>query len=193
MGKGVRGRRGVKTAGTDTKVKLKTGTETVKFDKAKSAADRKSSAEKSKRISNASKTQRVSGRAKTRAKTQEKVHGRTDAAKLKSKAVGKRNVRYAAEAAATVAPGGAAASYAAKGKKVLKAAKYAKAASKGKSVIKGAARLAKTSAKKVAKQGIKKTAKTAAVAAAKTGKYVAKTKAQGAANTAITKAATRRT
>ena len=193
MAKGVRGRRGVGSAGKSTTVKLKTGTETVKFDKAKSAKNRAESAAKASRINQASKTQRVSGRAKTRANTQKQVHGRSDAEKIKSKGVASRNRRYAAEAIATALPGGAAAGYAAKGKKVLKAAKYAKAASKGKNVVKGAARLASTTAKKVARQGAKKSLKTAGKAAVATGKYVAKTKGQTAVNQAVTRAATRRT
>lgn len=178
-----------KVAGKDTKVKLKTGTETVKFDKAASARKRASSAAKKKRIDTTAKTQRVSGRAKSRAGTQAKVHGRTDAQKLKSKAVGKRNVRYAAETLATVAPGGAAASYAAKAKKIGKAAKYAAAAGKG-SLKKGAKRIAQSTAKKVSKQGLKKSAVVAGRGAKAVGKYVAKDKTKAKINKSVRNVAT---
>lgn len=191
MGKGVRGRRGVAKAGKETKVKLATGTETIRFDKKKSQQNRVQSAAKAKRINETSKTQRVSGRAKTRANTQKKVHGRTDEAKKKSLAGAKRNRRYAAEALATVLPGGAAASTAAKAKKAVKAGKYLAAAGRG-SLKAGAKRVARDTAKKVARQGIKKSAGVAAKAGKAVGKYVAKTKTQGAINKAATAAATRR-
>lgn len=204
MPKGVRGRRGVAKAGKETQVKLKTGTETVRFDKAKSEANRKASAASAQRYADRKAAgQRVSGRASSRATTLKKVHGRTDAQKIKSKALAKRNVRYGAEAVATALPGGAAAGYAAKAQKVGKAGKYlasagrraaAQAGKKGvaSAVKAGTKRVVKDTAKKVARQGVRKTAATAGRAAAATGKYLAETKGQTAVNQAITRAATGR-
>lgn len=154
------------------------------FDYKKSQKEREESAAAKERIDQTSKTQRVSGRKKSRANELAKVHGRTDEEKIKSQAVASRNRRVARDVLLTAAPGGAASSALAKGQKVVKAGKYLAQAGKG-NLAKGASRLAATGVKKAAKQGLKTTAKKAGGVGYKVGKYIAKTKAQGAANVGV--------
>ena len=161
------------------------------FDYSKSAKERQESAEAKKRIMEASKTQRVSGRKKTRANELAAVHGRSDEAKIRSKAVSDRNAKVVRDTGAFVAPGGALGAATAKvgyAKKAYKLGKHALGAAKklgAGSVKQGVKKGTATLAKRVAKSGVKGSAKFAAKQGAKFAKYKGKIAAKGAANEAV--------
>ena len=147
-----------------------------------------SAAKKAKLQATQAAGQRVSGRAASRAVDQARVHGRTDAEKIESRAQSDRTGRILRDVGLAVAPGGAAGAVTAKvgyAKKGLQLARTGlRTASKlGKgSLAKGAKAAGQVALNRAKKAGTKKLASAAAVKAAKFAKYKGKIKAKGYAN-----------